>query len=45
MKHFVLTLAILPALTYEGITLTLTDEHGTGNAKACSYKNANIRKQ
>ena len=38
MKHFVLTLAILPALAYEGITLTLTDEHGRGNAKACSYK-------
>ncbi|MCU8622480.1 hypothetical protein [Klebsiella pneumoniae] len=41
MKHlFVLTL--LPALAFAGsITLTLTDEQETDNAKICIYSNAN----
>ncbi|HBS6724821.1 TPA: hypothetical protein MAN53_001953 [Klebsiella pneumoniae] len=43
MKHlFVLTLALLPALAHAGsITLTLTDEQETDNAKICIYSNAN----
>ncbi|HBU8664166.1 TPA: hypothetical protein MDD69_001173 [Klebsiella oxytoca] len=43
MKHLlVLTLALLPALAHAGsITLTLTDEQETDNAKICIYSNAN----
>lgn len=42
MKHlFVLTLALLPALALAGITLTLTDEQETDNARICIYSNAN----
>ena len=42
MKHLVLTLALLPALAHAGrITLTLTDEQETDNAKICVYSNAN----
>lgn len=37
----VLTLALLPALAHAGITLTLTDEQETDNAKICIYSNAN----
>ena len=37
----VLTLALLPALANAGITLTLTDEQETDNAKICIYSNAN----
>ncbi|EGF1762266.1 hypothetical protein MLR35_06780 [Escherichia coli] len=37
----VLTLALLPALAHAGITLTLTDEQETDNAKICVYSNAN----
>ncbi|MEB5753883.1 hypothetical protein MXM45_05905 [Citrobacter cronae] len=41
MKHLVLTLALLPALAHAAITLTLTDEQETDNAKICVYSNAN----
>ncbi|WP_395279277.1 hypothetical protein [Enterobacter asburiae] len=43
MKHLlVLTLALLPALANAGqITLILSDEQETGNAKICIYENAN----
>ena len=43
-RLLVLTLALLPALTAhaERITLTLTDEQETGNAKVCIYENANF---
>lgn len=43
MKHlFVLTLALLPALANAGqITLILSDEQETDNAKICVYSNAN----
>ncbi|PKQ47918.1 hypothetical protein CXH12_19135 [Citrobacter portucalensis] len=41
MKHLVLTLALLPAMAHAGITLTLTDEQETDNAKICVYSNAN----
>lgn len=42
-RLFVLTLALLPALAHAGcITLTLTDEQETGNAKICIYSNANF---
>lgn len=38
----VLTLALLPTLAHAGrITLTLTDEQETDNAKVCIYSNAN----
>lgn len=37
----VLTLALLPALTHAALTLTLTDEQETDNAKICVYSNAN----
>lgn len=37
----VLTLALLPALAHAGITLTLTDEQETDNARICIYSNAN----
>ena len=37
----VLTLALLPALTHAAITLTLTDEQETDNARLCIYSNAN----
>ena len=37
----VLTLALLPALAHAAITLTLTDEQETDNAKICIYSNAN----
>ncbi|HAT1609015.1 TPA: hypothetical protein I8Y04_000541 [Raoultella planticola] len=40
MKHFLLTLALLPALTHAGITLTLVDEQETDHAKICIYSNA-----
>ncbi|BDH44712.1 hypothetical protein TUM12370_07560 [Salmonella enterica subsp. enterica serovar Choleraesuis] len=39
----VLTLAIMPALTNAGqITLILSDEQETDNAKICVYSNANF---
>ncbi|HGU9881622.1 MULTISPECIES: hypothetical protein [Citrobacter] len=41
MKHLVLRLALLPALAHAAITLTLTDEQETDNAKICVYSNAN----
>lgn len=43
MKHlFVLMLALLPAFALAGsITLTLTDEQETDNARICIYSNAN----
>lgn len=37
----VLMLALLPALAHAGITLTLTDELETDNARICIYSNAN----
>lgn len=42
-RLIVLTLALLPALAAHAgrITLTLTDEQQTGNAKICVYSNAN----
>ncbi|EER2063316.1 hypothetical protein GAQ89_001701 [Escherichia coli] len=42
MKHLlVLTLALLPALANATqITLILSDEQETGNAKICTYENA-----
>ena len=42
MKHLlVLALALLPALANAGqITLILSDEQETGNAKVCVYSNA-----
>ncbi|RTN50493.1 hypothetical protein [Enterobacter hormaechei] len=40
-RLIVLTLALLPALAHAGITLTLTDEQETDNAKICVYSNAN----
>ena len=44
MKHlFVLTLALLPALANATqITLILSDEQETDNAKICVYSNANF---
>lgn len=43
-RLIVLTLALLPALaTHAGqITLILSDEQETGNAKICIYENANF---
>ncbi|ELQ6115212.1 hypothetical protein ACO0FB_000039 [Cronobacter sakazakii] len=41
-RSLVLTLALLPALAHAGITLTLTDEEETDNAKICVYSNANF---
>lgn len=41
MRHLVLTLALLSALAHSAITLTLTDEQETDNAKICIYSNAN----
>ncbi|APG19698.1 hypothetical protein FEI17_04555 [Kosakonia radicincitans] len=43
MKHMiVLIVALLPALANAGqITLILSDEEETGNAKICVYSNAN----
>lgn len=43
MKHLlVLALALLPALATAGqITLILSDEQETDNAKICIYENAN----
>ncbi|AWV25517.1 TPA: hypothetical protein OT711_004855 [Klebsiella aerogenes] len=38
----VLTLGIMPALAHAAITLTLTDEQETDNAKICIYSNANF---
>ena len=40
-RLIVLTLALLPTLAHAGITLTLTDEEETDNAKICVYSNAN----
>ncbi|MDH0061012.1 hypothetical protein [Leclercia adecarboxylata] len=40
-RLIVLTLALLPALAHAGITLTLSDEQETDNAKICIYSNAN----
>ncbi|HDR2158169.1 TPA: hypothetical protein QCG56_000012 [Enterobacter cancerogenus] len=40
-RLLVLTLALLPALAHAGITLTLTNEQATDNAKICVYSNAN----
>ena len=37
----VLTLALLPTLAHAAITLTLTDEQETDNARICIYSNAN----
>ena len=44
MKHLlVLALALLPALANAGqITLILSDEQETDNAKICVYSNANF---
>ena len=44
MKHLlVLTMTLMPALAHSGrITLTLTDEQETDNAKICIYSNANF---
>lgn len=43
MKHLlVLALALMSLRAHAGrITLTLTDEQETGNAKMCIYSNAN----
>ena len=43
-RLLVLTLALLPALAAHAgrITLTLTDEQETDNAKICIYSNANF---
>ena len=42
MKHLVLTLALIPALVNATqITLVLSDEQETDNAKICIYSNAN----
>lgn len=41
-RLFVLTLALLPTLANAGqITLILSDEQETDNAKICIYSNAN----
>lgn len=42
-RLLVLTLVILPVISAQAgrITLTLTDEQETGNAKICVYSNAN----
>lgn len=40
-SFLVLTLALLPALAHAAITLTLTDEQETDNARICIYSNAN----
>ncbi|ELT5416455.1 hypothetical protein R9P25_003646 [Salmonella enterica] len=41
-RLIVLTLSLLPALAHAGrITLTLTNEQETDNAKICIYSNAN----
>ncbi|EHF4962673.1 TPA: hypothetical protein ACYRWO_001539 [Enterobacter hormaechei] len=41
-KYLVLTLALLPALANAGqITLVLSDEQETDNARICVYSNAN----
>ena len=41
MKYLVLTLALRPALAHAGrITLILSDEQETDNAKVCIYENA-----
>ena len=41
-KYLVLTLGIMPALANAGqITLILSDEQETDNAKICVYSNAN----
>ena len=41
-RSLVLTLALLPALAHAGrITLILSDEQETDNAKICVYSNAN----
>lgn len=42
MKRFLVLLAMLPALAHAAITLTLTDEQETDNAKICIYSNANF---
>lgn len=36
-----LMLVLLPLAAHAGITLTLTDEQETDNAKVCIYSNAN----
>lgn len=42
MKHLVLTLVLVPVLARAGrITLILSDEQETDNAKVCIYSNAN----
>ncbi|MBT1899510.1 hypothetical protein K1J48_21185 [Enterobacter hormaechei] len=41
MKYLVLTLALMSLQAHARITLTLTDEQETGNAKICIYENAN----
>ncbi|ELY2473757.1 hypothetical protein SMB93_004173 [Cronobacter sakazakii] len=43
MKYLVLTQGIMPALANAGqITLILSDEQETDNAKICVYSNANF---
>ncbi|MCG0565324.1 hypothetical protein [Enterobacter hormaechei] len=41
MKGLLYVLALLPLAAHAGITLTLTDEQETDNAKICVYSNAN----
>lgn len=42
MKYLVLTLGLMSLQAHAGrITLTLTDEQETDNAKVCIYSNAN----
>lgn len=43
MKYLVLTLTVMPVLANAGqITLILSDEQETDNAKICVYSNANF---
>lgn len=44
MKHLLLTLVLLPVLAAHAgrITLLLSDEQETDNAKICVYSNANF---
>lgn len=41
MKRLLYVLVLLPLAAHAGITLTLTDEQETDNAKICVYSNAN----
>lgn len=40
MKGLLYVLALLPLAAHAGITLTLTDEQETDNARMCIYENA-----